>query len=220
MKLGEPAPSPIPIYADNQAAIAILSKETRGRNRHMDVRLKFLQSGMHHDMFEFTYIPSADNDADIGTKVLPLPIFRKLRDRVTGRRADAGITAILNAMRAHYTQTRARSAIRSSDVRQDAEHGGVSDPPKITQYSRSPSTRSLSVMQESPDSVHAAVDIAHAYLHHAVEQICQSPPQVVSKPENMQNTKAAHAHQSNANQIAKCNAMKLGSRASTTQADE
>eukprot|EP00936_MAST-01D_sp_MAST-1D-sp1_P002794 g2794.t1 len=26
----------------------------------------------------------------------------------------------------------------------------------------------LSVMQESPDSVHAAVDIAHAYLHHAV----------------------------------------------------
>ena len=75
-------------------------------------------------------------------------------------------------------------------------------------------------MQESPDSVHAAVDIAHAYLHHAVEQICQSPPQVVSKPENMQNTKAAHAHQSNANQIAKCNAMKLGSRASTTQAAE
>ena len=96
----------------------------------------------------------------------------------------------------------------------------LSDPPKITQYSRSPSTRNLSVMQESPDSVHAAVDIAHAYLHHAVEQICQSPPQVVSKPENMQNTKAAHAHQSNANQIAKCNAMKLGSRASTTQADE
>ena len=69
----------------------------------------------------------------------------------------------------------------------------LSDPPKITQYSRSPSTRSLSVMQESPDSVHAAVDIAHAYLHHAVEHMYQSPPQVVSKPENMQNTKAARA---------------------------
>ena len=82
-------------------------------------------------------------------------------------------------------------------------------------------------MQESPDSVHAVVDIAHAYMymctsiiHHAVEQICQSPPQVVSKPENMQNTKAAHAHQSNANQIAKCNAMKLGSRTSTTRTEE
>ena len=49
-----------------------------------------------------------------------------------------------------------------------------SDPPKITQYSRSPSTRSLSVMQESPDSVHAVVDIAHAYIHQAVEQMRQS----------------------------------------------
>ena len=77
-------------------------------------------------------------------------------------------------------------------------------------------------MQESPDSVHAAVDIAHAYLHHAVEHIyqSQSPPQVVSKPENMQNTKAAHAHQSNANQISKCTAMKLRSRTGTTRTDE
>ena len=75
-------------------------------------------------------------------------------------------------------------------------------------------------MQESPDSVHDMIDVAHAYIHHAVDQMYQSSPQVVSKPENMQNTKAAHAHQSNANQIAKCNAMKLGSRASTTQADE
>ena len=126
-----------------------------------------------------------------------LPIFRKLRDRVTGKRADAGITAVLNAMYAHYTPTRERLAIRRSDVRQDAEHGGVSDPPKITQYSRSPSTRSLPVMQESPDSVHAAIDVAHAYIHHAVEQIYESPPSVMSRPENTQNTKAAHAHQSN-----------------------
>ena len=74
-------------------------------------------------------------------------------------------------------------------------HGAFSDYPKITQYSRSPSTRSLSVTQESPDSVHAAVDIAHAYIHHAVEQMYQSPPRGTNKPENMQNTKAMHAHQ-------------------------
>ena len=73
----------------------------------------------------------------------------------------------------------------------------ISDHPKITQYSSSPPTRSLSVMQESPDSVHAAVDIAHAYIHHAVEQMYQSPPRVMNKPENMQNTKAMHAHQRN-----------------------
>ena len=63
---------------------------------------------MSHQVFEPTYIPSADNDAGIGTKVLPLPIFRKLRDRVTGKHAGAGITAVLNAMYAHYTPTRER----------------------------------------------------------------------------------------------------------------
>ena len=192
-------PSPIPIYVDNQAAITILSKETRGRNRHVDVRLKFLQNGMHHSMFNFPYIPSADNDADIGTKLLPLAIFRKLRDRVTGKRADADIAAVLNAMRAHYTQ-KARSVIRIPDVRQDAEHGGVSDHPKITQYSRSPSTRSLSVTQESPDSVHDMIDVAHAYIHHAVDQMYQSPPPLMREPENLQNTKAMHAHQSDPTQ--------------------
>ena len=103
-------------------------------------------------------------------------------------------------MRAHYKQMRARSATRSSDVRQDAEHGGVSDHPKITQYSRSPSTRSLSVTQESPDSVHDMIDVVHAYIHHAVDQMYQSPPPLMREPENLQNTKAMHAHQSDPTQ--------------------
>ena len=60
-----------------------------------------------------------------------------------------------------------------------------SDPPKITQYSRSPSTRSLSVKQESPDSVHDMIDVAHAYIHHAVDQMYQSPPPLMNKPENL-----------------------------------
>ena len=72
-----------------------------------------------------------------------------------------------------------------------------SEHPKITQYSRSPSTRSLSVTQESPDSVHDMIDVAHAYIHHAVDQMYQSPPPLMNKPENLQNTKAMHAHQSN-----------------------
>ena len=73
----------------------------------------------------------------------------------------------------------------------------VTEHPKITQYSRSPSTRSLSVKQESPDSVHDMIDVAHAYIHHAVDQMYQSPPPLMNKPENLQNTKAMHAHQSN-----------------------
>ena len=57
--------------------------------------------------------------------------------------------------------------------------------------------RSLSVTQESPDSVHDMIDVAHAYIHHAVDQMYQSPPPLMNKPENLQNTKAMHAHQSN-----------------------
>ncbi|MEC7492927.1 MAG: hypothetical protein VYB01_08585, partial [Pseudomonadota bacterium] len=68
---------------------------TRGRNRHMDIRLKFLQFSMTTEQFHFAYIPSADNDADIGTKVLPLPVFRKLRARVAGDRPDMSVMAML-----------------------------------------------------------------------------------------------------------------------------
>ena len=39
------------------------------------------------------------------------------------------------------------------------------------------------------------IDVAHAYIHHAVDQMYQSPPPLMNKPENLQNTKAMHAHQ-------------------------
>ena len=40
------------------------------------------------------------------------------------------------------------------------------------------------------------IDVAHAYIHHAVDQMYQSPPPLMREPENLQNTKAMHAHQS------------------------
>ena len=92
-----PAPR-IAVFIDNQAAIQIMSKQSRGRNRHMDIRLKFLQLGMSTEQFVFTYIPSADNDADIGTKVLALPAFRKLRARILGIRADTEVLQDIVAM--------------------------------------------------------------------------------------------------------------------------
>ena len=51
-------PPRVRVYIDNQAAIAMLNKQSRGRNRHMDIRLKFLQ--LHADIkaFGFLYIPS------------------------------------------------------------------------------------------------------------------------------------------------------------------
>ena len=50
-------------------------------------------------------------------------------------------------------------------------------------------------MQESPDSVHDMIDVAHAYIHHAVDQMYQSSPPLMNKSESLQNTKAMHAHQ-------------------------
>ena len=43
------------------------------------------------------------------------------------------------------------------------------------------------------------IDVAHAYIHNAVDQMYQSPPPLMNKPENLQNTKAMHAHQNKPN---------------------
>jgi len=96
----------------------------------MDIRLKFLQNSMHTEQFDFVYIPSADNDADIGTKVLALPIFRKLRERVTGTRIDHKVLAMIEARR-EFARTAKRSDVRRSD-----EHGGVSEHPSKYKHSQ------------------------------------------------------------------------------------
>ena len=138
-------PPKIPVYIDNQAAIVIMSKQTRGRNRHMDIRLKFLQNSMDTEQFDFVYIPSADNDADIGTKVLALPIFRKLRERVTGARIDHGITALIEAKR--------------SDVHRSDEHGGVSEHSSKYKHSQS---NSPSIHHRIPSSIDMVLEYTHA----------------------------------------------------------
>ena len=149
-------PPKIPVYIDNQAAIVIMSKQTRGRNRHMDIRLKFLQNSMHTEQFDFVYIPSADNDTDIGTKVLALPIFRKLRERVTGTRIDHKVLAMIEA-RHEFARTAKRSDVRRSD-----EHGGVSEHPSKYKHSQ---LNSPSIHHRIPSSV----EVAEAYTHAPVD---------------------------------------------------
>ena len=54
-------------------------------------------------------------------------------------------------------------------------------------------------MHESPNSVHAAIDMAHAYMHRALDQMLYRPhPQlgIKHKSKNKQNTKAAFARRS------------------------
>ena len=91
----------------------------------MDIRLKFLQ--LHADIktFDFLYIPTNDNDADLNTKVLSAPVFRALSRRVMGEDTQTdGMALVKDAIRALHARTPLRD-----DVPQDArirEHGGVS----------------------------------------------------------------------------------------------
>ena len=67
---GEPLATTIPLYIDNRAAITAITSESRGRNRHFDIRLKFMRKEISVQDFVLDYIPSAENPADGGTKAL------------------------------------------------------------------------------------------------------------------------------------------------------
>ena len=74
------------IYVDNQAAIVILQSTSRGRNRHIDIRIQFLRQHMDADTFEFVYVASEDNESDVGTKQLDRDTMGRLTMRAQGYR--------------------------------------------------------------------------------------------------------------------------------------
>ena len=63
-------PTGIPLRIDNQPAIAAIASDSRGRNRHFDIRLQFLRHGISATDFVISYIATDDNPADGGTKAL------------------------------------------------------------------------------------------------------------------------------------------------------
>eukprot|EP00937_MAST-01D_sp_MAST-1D-sp2_P004004 g4004.t1 len=121
---GSPDQDPGRVYIDNQAAIAMLNKQPRGRNRHMDIRLKFLQLHADTETFDFLYIPTNDNDADLNTEVLSAPVFRALSRSVMGEDTQAdGTDLIKDAIRALHARTPPRDDVPQGDAR-IREHGG------------------------------------------------------------------------------------------------
>ena len=60
----------IPLRIDNQPAIAAIASDSRGRNRHFDIRLQFLRHNISTTDFTISYIATDDNPADGGTKAL------------------------------------------------------------------------------------------------------------------------------------------------------
>ena len=66
------------IHADNQGAIKHASSEgVTARTKHFDISLKHARDLQQKGIVQFTYIPSAENTADVFTKGLPLPSHRQ-----------------------------------------------------------------------------------------------------------------------------------------------
>ena len=67
---GSQLPTSIALRIDNQAALTAMTSNARGRNRHFDIRQCFLQQQLEVSDFRISYVASADNPADGGTKPL------------------------------------------------------------------------------------------------------------------------------------------------------
>ncbi len=79
-ELYEPITHPIPIYCDNQGAIALASNNKfHARTKHIDIRYHFIRALIRDNTLDLKYIPTDDNLADAFTKALPRPRLEKLR---------------------------------------------------------------------------------------------------------------------------------------------
>ena len=64
------------MFCDNQAAIVhVFSPGSINRTKHVDVTHQFVLDRLTRGDLEFTYIPSAENIADIFTKALNKVLF-------------------------------------------------------------------------------------------------------------------------------------------------
>jgi len=79
-ELYEPPPLPIPVFCDNQAAIALASsRKFQSRTKHIDLRYHFVQCHVKNSTFKLYYCPTDDNVADTFMKALARPRLQKLR---------------------------------------------------------------------------------------------------------------------------------------------
>ena len=60
----------MPLWIDNQAALAVIQNDVRGSNRHFDIRIQFIRLNIDVSKFLVSYCPSDQNVADGGTKAL------------------------------------------------------------------------------------------------------------------------------------------------------
>jgi hypothetical protein len=98
--------TPIPIYCDNQGAIALTSNSKfHARTKHIDLRFHFVRSLVKSGVFDIQYCPTEENIADIFTKALPRPRLQKLR---AGLSLDTARGGVLDSASAHLSASDGR----------------------------------------------------------------------------------------------------------------
>lgn len=79
--LGHSCIHPVDIHVDNQSAIKQSNAPVdQEMSRHVDLRSHFLREMARLGHIRCTYIPTADQRADVMTKNMPAPGFRRMRD--------------------------------------------------------------------------------------------------------------------------------------------
>lgn len=73
---------PVPLYEDNQGAIAMAEREETRRVKHIDVKFHFIRNAVAEGKVKLIYIPTQKQQADILTKSLPAPTFIALRSKL------------------------------------------------------------------------------------------------------------------------------------------
>ena len=77
--------SPLHLKVDNQSAVVLISENTAGqsgRTKHVDVQLPFVRDRFQRGDVYVNFVPTAEQHADVFTKQLPGPDFRKHRSIV------------------------------------------------------------------------------------------------------------------------------------------
>ena len=81
--MGIPFPKPFVLQMDNDAARCFANDSVcKTQLKHIDTRQEWVKLLRDKDICRPVHVPSADNLADIFTKILPVDTFIRLRDRL------------------------------------------------------------------------------------------------------------------------------------------
>lgn len=76
--LGFKPEEPVRVHEDNQSTIRVAEEaKDFGRLKHVDVKIHFIRDLIKQKRIKLEFIPSANQQADMMTKGLPVAAFRK-----------------------------------------------------------------------------------------------------------------------------------------------